>query len=70
MEMIEAPEDGDLTLEVSTRDAGTTLRAEVRTPHRPDLTGLTARIRLDPHPPAAPTPRTASTPPSAGAPRT
>ncbi|MEU7022219.1 beta-ketoacyl synthase N-terminal-like domain-containing protein [Streptomyces sp. NPDC046203] len=56
VEMIEAPDDGDLILEVSTEEAGGSLRAEVRAPRGPGLgglTGLTARVRVDPHPPAA-----------------
>ncbi|MFI1715831.1 type I polyketide synthase [Streptomyces litmocidini] len=53
VEMIEAPDDGDLVLEITAESTGTALRAEVRTPHRPGLTGLTARVRLDPQPPAA-----------------
>ncbi|MFB7514389.1 type I polyketide synthase [Streptomyces sp. NPDC056144] len=57
VDLIEAPDDGGLTLEVSTEEAGGTLRAEVRTPRRPglsDLTGLTARVRVDPGPAVAP----------------
>ncbi|MFJ9059964.1 type I polyketide synthase [Streptomyces sp. NPDC102409] len=47
VDMIEAPDDGTLTLEVSTHTDHGPLRAEVRTPHHPHHTGLTAHIRTD-----------------------
>ncbi len=52
VDMIEAPDDGSLTLEVSTDNDRGLLRAEVRTLHHPHRTGLTATVRIDDRPPA------------------